>query len=558
MNRAPAVRAPRVDLPAIALLAAALAVRALVISRGHQLDIDEADTALKVAKPVGALLADLARDGHPPLYFLLLKGWTSLFGNAEASLRALSTLFSLAQCALVVIVGRRLFGRGAGLAAGALFALSPIEIFHATEGRMYTLLPLEALGVFAMTERLLRAGRGGGGGGGGGRARDALLLAALLVAALYTHNYGLFFPIAVAAAFAAAAAARLRTDGARAALRSLALPAAVVAAAYAAYLPWLPVLEGQRASRAHDWLVAFFDATPPILAIPRSVAALAAVGPYPRIAPPLEGADPLQPVALPLCAVFLVAGVAACLRRRSGDAPGTRDGDGGRSRRDAGDARDARAARDPGRLALLVFPAVLLGAPWLVSVTVKVVYLVGRYDVVALPFVILLLGAGVAAVVARHLSLVALAVAFLAASLPGVAALALQRRGGFSVDQVAIVAARPNSRAVVATLLSGSRMRYYLERTGRTDIIVRSFPTSTDAHPGWLEKRDPADPSLAADADSLAAALAGALRPGEILWATIFDDDATKPVLVHALARRFAADEEATRFDMALLAVRKE
>ncbi len=542
MKRASAVRAPRADLPALALLATAFVLRALVISRGHQLDIDEADTALKVAKPVGALLADLARDGHPPLYFLLLKGWTNLLGNAEASLRALSALFSLAECALLILVGRRLFGRAAGLTAGALFALSPIEIFHATEGRMYTLLPLEALGVFALTERLLR-------GEAAGRVRDALLLLGLLVAALYTHNYGLFFPLATAAAFAAAAVARLRAGGARAALRTLALPAAIVAAAYAAYLPWLPVLEGQRASRAHDWLVAFFDATPPILAIPHSVAALAAVGPYPRIAPPLEGADPLRPVALPLCLLFLVAGAAACLRRRNGD---------GRGERDEEDARGARAGRDAGRVALLVFPAVFLGAPWLVSVTVKVVYLVGRYDVVALPFLLLLLGAGAAAVVARHRALAVLAVAFLAAALPGIAALASQHRGGFSVDQVAIVAARPHSRAVVATVLSGSRMRYYLERAGRTDVLVRSFPTATDAHSGWLEKRDPADPNLAADADSLAAALAGALRPGEILWATIFDDDATKPVLVHALARRFAADAEATRFDMALLAVRKE
>jgi 4-amino-4-deoxy-L-arabinose transferase-like glycosyltransferase len=536
VKQATAVRGPLVDLPALALVAAALAVRVLVISRGHQLDIDEADTALKVGKPIGALLADLTRDGHPPLYFLLLKGWTSLFGTAEASLRALSALFSTAACALVVAVGRRLFGRAAGLTAGALFAVSPIEIFHATEGRMYALLPLEALGAFALTERLLRAESAS-------RARDALLLAALLVAALYTHNYGLFVPVAGAGAFALAAIPRARAEGARAALRSLALPAAVFAAAYAAYLPWVPVLQAQRASRAHDWLVAFFDATPPILAIPRSVAAIAAVGPYPKIAPPLEGTDPLRPVALPLCILFLIAGAAACLRRAEGGA------------RESG---RATPGFDPRRAALLVFPLVLLGAPWLVSVTVKVVYLVGRYDVVALPFLLIILGAGAAAVSARHGALVVLTVAFLACALPGVAALALQRRGGFSADQAEIIAAQPRSRAAVATLLSGSRMRYYLERAGRSDVLVRSFPTSTDAHPGWLEKHDPADPALAADADSLVAALAGILRPGEILWATLFDDDEAKPVLVHALARRFAADAEATRFDMALIAVKKE
>jgi hypothetical protein len=532
VKRAQAPSSPRAA-PAIpataAILAAALVLRAIVIARGHQLDIDEADTALKVAKPIGALLSDLARDGHPPLYFILLKGWTSLFGDAEAALRALSTLFSAAECALLVFVGRSLFGAAAGLYAGTLFALSPIEIFHATEGRMYTLLPLETLAIFAVTVRLLRQDRGP-------RRGDAVLLFALLAAALYTHNYGLFAPVAVCAAALAAAIARPREAGAGAAgaIRHLAAPALASAAAYVAYLPWLPVLGAQRASRAHDWLVAFFDATPPILAIPRSLGALAAIGPYPPITPPLQGADPLRPMALPIGLALLAAGVGACL------------------------ARDARRPRDPARLALPIFAAVLLLAPWLVSISVKVVYLVGRYDIIALPFLILLLGAGAASLAARHLALAILPLAFAAAPVPGVIALAHQRSGGFAVEQAAIVAARPESRAVVATQLAGSRMRYYLRRAGRSDVLVRSFPTSTDAHPGWFERPDPTDPALAADADSLLARIGETLGPGEILWATLFDDDEAKEVLVLALARRFAADPQAARLDMGLIAVREE
>ncbi len=140
----------------IAIVLLAVALRALAIARGHQLDIDEADTALKVAKPIAALVSDLTRDGHPPLYFLLLKGWTTLFGRGEAVLRALSLVFSGATLVLLMRTARGVFGATAAVFAGLFFAFSPVEIFHASEGRMYTLLPLLALAAFALTCEILR------------------------------------------------------------------------------------------------------------------------------------------------------------------------------------------------------------------------------------------------------------------------------------------------------------------------------------------------------------------------------------------------------------------
>jgi hypothetical protein len=525
---------------AIGILALALVVRALVIARGHQLDIDEADTALKVAKPVGALLDDLTRDGHPPLYFLLLKGWTAIFGRAEAALRALSALLSLGAIALAMRLGEGLFGAGVGLCAGLLYALSPIDIFHATEGRMYTLMPLVALAAFALLARLLRSRRRG--------TASAACLFATLVAGLYAHNYGLFLPVACAACVAAAAARSARARGLATAARDVALPAAAALLACAAYLPWLPTLQTQRASRAHAWLVEFFEAAPPILAVPRSLAALAATGPYPLITPSLVGSDILRPIAIPLALVLAVAGAAACARRRDAGAP-LGAAPAGAARRD-----DARAAR----LAIPLFGAALLLAPWLVSLTVKVVYLVGRYDVIALPFALLLLAAGAGALVRANRALAVIPILFVAVLPTGVRALLAQRRGGDAVDQAAAIAARPESRALIATALSGSRLRYYLDRAGRGDVVVRGFPTSTDLHPGWLDRRDLADPAVAADAESLAAALHASLREGDLLWATLFDDDPTKPLLVRALARRFAADETASRLDLGLIAVRRE
>jgi hypothetical protein len=366
-------------------------------------------------------------------------------------------------------------------------------------------------------------------------------LLAVLAAALYTHNYGLFVPIAAALVFAIDAIARGRARGAEGrrggsielphpaagTLRTLLSRLAIVAAAYVCYLPWLPILDAQRASKAHVWLIEFFEATPPIAAIPLSLAALAGTGPYPPITPPLRGAHLFLPIALALAVALLAAA-----------------------------AHRARAS--VASVAPLLFGATLLAAPWIVSVTVKVVYLVGRYDVIALPFVMLALGAGAARLAHAHRALLAIPILFLAAPLPATRALLSAPRGGDVVDQVAVIAANPGTRAVIATQLSGSRLRYYLAQRGRSDVAVRSFPTSTDEHPGWFERPDPSDPHIAADAESLLAALERDLDPGEYLWTTLYDNDEAKTLLVHALARRFAAVPEVTRLDLGLLAVTDE
>ena len=45
-----------------------------------------------------------ARDNSPPLYFVFLKAWASVFGNSPAALRSLSVVFGA-----VTIVGMYLF-----------------------------------------------------------------------------------------------------------------------------------------------------------------------------------------------------------------------------------------------------------------------------------------------------------------------------------------------------------------------------------------------------------------------------------------------------------------
>lgn len=72
------------------------------------------------------------------LYYLLLHFWMYL-GTGDAWLRGLAVLFGMGCVYLVYALGHRLAGRATGLAAAAILALSPLEINHSQEVRMYTL-----------------------------------------------------------------------------------------------------------------------------------------------------------------------------------------------------------------------------------------------------------------------------------------------------------------------------------------------------------------------------------------------------------------------------------
>ncbi|PID30119.1 hypothetical protein CR983_03200 [Candidatus Saccharibacteria bacterium] len=116
---------------------------ALVFSTMTQWSIwfDEAFGAYLMRFDLVDIIYYTALDVHPPLYYWLLKGWTSLFGISELTIRLLSWL-----CAVIAIVGlyvliRRLFdsARWAVLAV-AVAVLSPILVRFSYEGRMYTMV----------------------------------------------------------------------------------------------------------------------------------------------------------------------------------------------------------------------------------------------------------------------------------------------------------------------------------------------------------------------------------------------------------------------------------
>ena len=104
--------------------------------------LDEAFSVWMGWNSLPDLIAWLLRvDQHPPLYYTLLHLWMT-FGDSAAHVRTLSALFGTLTIPVIYLLGRRLSGRGAGLIAALILALSPFHVRFAQETRMYTLLTL--------------------------------------------------------------------------------------------------------------------------------------------------------------------------------------------------------------------------------------------------------------------------------------------------------------------------------------------------------------------------------------------------------------------------------
>ncbi len=122
---------------------------------------DEAYSITLIQQPIDGLLALTNVDAHPPLYYLLLKGWAALFGDGELALRSFSALCGALAAGSGVWLVRRLFGVRAALMSLLLVVLAPFLLRYGFEIRMYALASLISIvathalvsGVRAQTHR---------------------------------------------------------------------------------------------------------------------------------------------------------------------------------------------------------------------------------------------------------------------------------------------------------------------------------------------------------------------------------------------------------------------
>lgn len=119
------------------ILAVALFLR--VININQSLWLDEA-TSVLVARDFSfsqILTSFSPGDFHPPLYYLMLKIWVSLFGSGEVAARAMSVLFGVGTVYIIYLIGKKLFDKKIGLFSALLLATAPLHIYYSQEARMY-------------------------------------------------------------------------------------------------------------------------------------------------------------------------------------------------------------------------------------------------------------------------------------------------------------------------------------------------------------------------------------------------------------------------------------
>lgn len=114
-----------------------------LVSINQSLWLDEAIGALAVRdfSYWGIVSNFLKFDNHPPLYYLLLKFWSGMFGYTEISLRMPSVLFGVGVIYLTYKISKLLLPSNNlfALSSALLISTSQIHVYYSQEARMYSM-----------------------------------------------------------------------------------------------------------------------------------------------------------------------------------------------------------------------------------------------------------------------------------------------------------------------------------------------------------------------------------------------------------------------------------
>jgi hypothetical protein len=126
------------NLPIFLVLLTGFLLRLIkVSSRG--IWYDDAFSILLANCPIVDIIPGTAADTMPPVYYFLLHIW-GLLSQQIWFLRSLNILLSTGSIYLIYILVKKLSNPKAAIIAGFLTAISPFQILHAQELRMYVIL----------------------------------------------------------------------------------------------------------------------------------------------------------------------------------------------------------------------------------------------------------------------------------------------------------------------------------------------------------------------------------------------------------------------------------
>jgi mannosyltransferase len=143
MQTEPALHTPMGRRLAYRLCLLGVAVVAL-LARLHGIGdkpfwMDEITTLQRSSLSLRGIVADSLSFHHLPAYFVL-ESWLVPFGNTEIVLRLPSAMFGTISCMALFGMGCSLAGLRAGLLAGLLMALSPLQVQYGQEARSYAMV----------------------------------------------------------------------------------------------------------------------------------------------------------------------------------------------------------------------------------------------------------------------------------------------------------------------------------------------------------------------------------------------------------------------------------
>ena len=474
----------------------ALAVRLHDLTE-RELWLDEACTYYYVHN-----LFDWPADGPPMLlevtswpYVAALHAWTAVWGETPAGLRSFSVLAGCLAVLAVMGVAGRIAGWRSAVALGLLAAVHPLHVYYSQEARPYALWTLEfAVLYWLLFEAALR-----------GRWRWWWAFGAVLLLTVATHYYTLFWLPASALAIIVA------TDRRRFVKQWLVthVGLALVLVPFV-LLVVLPV--SGRGSQG--WLQQVWASYPPILAIPRSLAALLPSGLYSETyLGPLSGAaaEAAQLVGVPVVATFARWGAALIAAALLGAWYVDRS-----QRR----VPHSGSSADPCLVWLLLTSLAALLVPFAYSALRSPAYVAGRYDLAAWPAVTLVVALLVTQRrLARWTGAAALAGLLLASGLTlmGYKALPVQNPTADRARRLC-EAVRPGD-VVISLDMYRWFLVYELDRQGFAGR-VQSFPACHDRQVGWSQpEAELADPGiLAVDAQRCVTAVEQAVGQGHEAW----------------------------------------
>ncbi len=94
-------------------------------------------------------------------YYIVLRGWVGIFGDSEASCRALSALAATLTIPVLGLLGKRAGGSLVGVVCVGLVAFNPLHIYYAHEARAYAVWVLSLSVTLFLLYEATRRGRWG-------------------------------------------------------------------------------------------------------------------------------------------------------------------------------------------------------------------------------------------------------------------------------------------------------------------------------------------------------------------------------------------------------------